>query len=164
MGKFELVQRLTDAPDGRPRNVMGEPASMHISKLLLDAGAKVDLDYMGSYDYGNPEVLIPSANRIANAAPRLKVVTRELVLPGHEEPVSFVCTDDQEGLFEEWDEWAKTPVTREPSGYPVDESGFHGDIVGWWALEEDLIWAREAEIAENIRSAFVEILHNAQQA
>lgn len=157
MAKFELVQRLTDAPDGRPRNIMGDPASIDVSRLLLDAGAGVDLDYMGSYEYAMPKILIGSANRIANVAPKLKVVTRQLVIPGHEESVSFVCTDEQETLFPEWEQWAEAPNTKEPSGYPVDDNGLYGEIVGWWALDEDLIWARREETAENIRNAFVTV-------
>jgi hypothetical protein len=144
---------------------MGDPASMRVSKLLLDAGGGVDLDYMGSYDYSDPPTLIGSANRIANAAPRLKVVTRELVLPGHEEEaISFVCTDEQEGLFAAWDEWVKAPHTKEPSGFPADENGFYESVVGWWALGEDLIWSRREEVAENIRTAFVEIERAASAA
>jgi hypothetical protein len=160
MAKFELVQRLTDAPDGRPRNIMGDPPSIEVSKLLLDAGAGVDLGYMGSHEYAMPQILIGSANRIANASSKLKVVTRQLVLPGHEEPVSFVCTDEQEALFPEWDQWAKDPHTKEPSGYPVDDKGLYGEIVGWWALGEDLIWARQEETAENIRNAFVQVANS----
>jgi hypothetical protein len=161
MAKFELVQRLTDAPDGRPRNIMGDEASVQVSKLLLDAGAGIDLDYMGSYEYATPQILIGSANRIANAAPKLKVVTRQLVIPGHEEPVNFVCTDEQQALFTEWDQWVKAPSTKEPSGYPVDENSLYSETVGWWALEEDLIWTRREDVAENIRQAFVEVAANA---
>lgn len=155
---FELVQRLTDAPDGRPRNVMGDAASLQVSKILLDAGAKVDLDYMGSYEYADPRTLIGSANRIANAANDLKIVTRQLVIPGHAEDVRFVCTDEQEeSLLPEWDEWTKHPHTMEPSGFLGDEDGLYSETVGWWALGEDLIWTRQEETAENIRNAFVAV-------
>ena len=160
MANFELIQRLTDAPDGRPRNVMGDPATLQVSKLLLDAGAKVDLDYMGSSEYADPPILIGSANRIANAAQRLKVVTKQVVLPAHAENVSFVCTDEQEELIPEWDRWAKNPVSKEPSGY-VTFGDDYKDIVGWWALSEDLIWTRQEEVAENIRNAFVAVATSA---
>jgi hypothetical protein len=86
-----------------------------------------------------------------------------LVIPGHTEDVSFVCTDEQaEALLPGWDEWTKNPRTKEPSGYPSDEHGFYTDTVGWWALGEDLIWARQEETAENIRSAFVAVATGAE--
>jgi hypothetical protein len=159
MAMFELVQRLTDAPDSRPRNIFGDPASIEVSRILLNLGARIDLAYMGSYEYADPKILLASANRIAKAAPKLKIITQQLVIPGvPDESVNFVCTEaQQESLLSEWETWVENPRTLEPSGYPTDHDGVFKDTVGWWALGEDLIWTRQEEIAENIRGAFVKV-------
>ncbi len=105
-----------------------------------------------------------SANRIANAASRLKIVTQTLARPTYIEDVHFVCTDEQEEqTLPEWHKWAKHPESSiEPTGYirdaAIDSLGRDGDnVVGWWALNEDLIWTREEVVAENIIEAFVNL-------
>jgi hypothetical protein len=103
-----------------------------------------------------------SGNRILRAANRLKIVTQTLARPTYIEDVHFVCTDQQEEeTLPEWHKWAKHPDSSiEPTGYirddRIDSLGSYGDNpVGWWALNEDLIWSREQEVAENILQAFV---------
>lgn len=155
---FRFVQRLNAAPDGRAVNVFG--SDPRVAKVLLDAGAKVDLDYMGSSEFENG-IAIKSGNRIATAAKGLKIVTQKLVRPTYSEDVHFVCTDEQvEGVLPEWHEWAKSPRSIEPTAYFKDDSrdsmGTADDsVVGWWAMDEDLIWTRQTEVAENILGAFV---------
>lgn len=153
---FRFVQRLNAAPDGRMVNVFG--SDPRVAKVLLDAGAKVDLDYMGSSEFESG-IAIESGNRIATAAKKLKIVTQTLVRPSYSENVHFVCTDEQvEDVLPEWHEWSKAPQSMEPTGYFRDDSSDSmggDDIVGWWAMDEDLIWTRQIDVAENILGAFV---------
>lgn len=161
---FKLVQRLEAAPDGRPRNVFGGEASLWVSKFLLEAGAGVDLEYMGRSEFEDRPTLVGSANRIAVASRDLSVVTRTLVRPTYTEAVHFVCTNEQaEGLLRAWDGWSVRPEPLEPTGYFRDDDSdtrAGDETVGWWALKEDLIWSRDQVIAEGIRDAFVTILDN----
>lgn len=153
---FRFVQRLNAAPDGRAVNAFG--SDPRVAKVLLDAGAKVDLDYMGSSEFESG-IAIKSGNRLATVAKDLKIVTQTLVRPTYSEDVHFVCTDEQvEGTLPEWHEWSKAPRSIEPTGYFKDDSrdSMGGDnIVGWWAMDEDLIWTRQTDVAENILGAFV---------
>jgi len=155
---FSLVQRLAAAPDGMPKNIMGDPTSRYVSRHLLSAGAQVDLEYMARDEFNDPELLVGGANRIAAAAHRLQIVTRTLTRPGYTEPVHFICTEEQRVLFPKWDSWSQDPSTVEPTGYFRDLGPAYDETVGWWGLEEDLIWTREEEVAETIRAAFVTIL------
>jgi hypothetical protein len=144
---------------------MGGEASLWVSKFLLDAGAAVDLEYMGHSEFEDRPTLVGSANRIAVAAKDLIIVTRRLVRPTYSEDVHFVCTDEQaETLLPEWDAWAVRPEPLDPTGYFRDDErdarGGSGDTIAWWALGEDLIWSREEAVADGIRGAFVEILEN----
>lgn len=159
---FSLVQRLEAAPDGRCRNPLNDEAPLWVSKFLLDAGAKVDLAYMGRIEFEERPTLIGSANRIAVASKKLNVIKREIEVPRYTGDVHFVCTDEQaEDLLPEWETWAQAPESIEPTGFFDDEDSHHfEDVVGWWALNEDLIWTQDAGVAENIRGAFVTILDN----
>lgn len=151
---FELVQRITDAPNGHPRNIMGAESSIRVSQILRDAGAIVDLDYMGSYEYEDPRTLIQSANSIANAGSKLKVVTDQRRTGKLPNLVHFVCTSEQAAdLIPSWHSWTLQPRTKEPTGY-FEEEGYE-NVIGWWALNEDLIWTRESQDAIAIRDAFV---------
>ncbi|HVA10828.1 MAG TPA: hypothetical protein VNG32_01520 [Candidatus Dormibacteraeota bacterium] len=108
-----------------------------------------------------------SGNRILRAANRLKIVTQTLARPTYIEDVHFVCTDEQEeDILPEWHKWAKyhPESSVEPTGYlrddRIDSLGSYADNpVGWWALNEDIIWTRKEEVAENIMSAFVNLSH-----
>lgn len=129
--------------------------------LLIGAGAKIDLAYMNNREF-RFDADVRSAKRIVLAANRLKVVTQTLARPTYIEDVSFVCTDEQaEGTLPQWHKWTKAPSSSiEPTGYirddTVDSMGRDaGNVVAWWALNEDLIWTREEAVAENIRQAFV---------
>ncbi|PIZ62972.1 hypothetical protein COY17_01500 [Candidatus Saccharibacteria bacterium CG_4_10_14_0_2_um_filter_52_9] len=131
---FYTVQRLEAMPGVIPINAFG--GDTRVSGMLLQAGAGVQLEYMGSSNFEFDEPL-KAANRVARVAHDLKVVTQTLVRPGYSEDVHFVCTEEQ----------AETTV-----------SGWHD----WWAFGEDLIWTRKQEAAENIRSAFDSILTSAE--
>ncbi|MEO6761790.1 MAG: hypothetical protein ABI220_05505 [Candidatus Saccharimonadales bacterium] len=157
---FELVQRLTASPSGRRVNVLG--SNPRVARVLLDAGAGVDLDYMGSSEFEG-RVVEWSAARIASVAKKLRVVTRAFVQPDQTENIYFVCTDRQATVtLPEWSEWANNHYSLEPTGF------FRGDAtdrvldssaepVAWWALTEDLIWSRKPEVADNIKSAFAAV-------
>jgi hypothetical protein len=134
-----------------------------VARVLFDAGSGVDLAYMDNREF-EFDADARSANRIATAASRLKIVTQALATPNYNEDVHFVCTAEQaEQLLPEWHKWAKHPESSiEPTGYirdnTVDSLGNGGDnVVGWWALNEDLIWTRDAVVAENIMEAFVNL-------
>jgi hypothetical protein len=153
---FRLVQRLSASPEGRNVNPFG--SNPGVSKVLLNAGAQVSLDYMGSSEF-EFDTAVKSGNNIVSVAKELKIVTQTLVRPTYSEYVHFVCTDEQAtGLLPEWHEWTKDPRNIEPMGYFNDDSmdrivGL--DVVGWWAMDENLIWTRQIEVAEKILGAFV---------
>jgi len=156
---FHLVQRLEAAPDGQPQNVFG--SDIGVSKVLLDAGAGVDLACMGSSEFEMGAVA-ESGNRIASVANRLKIVTQQLVRPSYTEDVHFVVTDEQvEDTLPEWHTWAEgNPRSLDPTGYFrefADFDVYSEDTIAWWALRENLIWSREEKTAENIRVAFVNL-------
>lgn len=161
---FYLVQRLEASPEGRVMNAFG--SDVGVSKVLLDAGAMFDLADMGSseFEYG---AAAKSGNKIAAVASKLKIVSQQLIRPTYTEEVHFVCTPEQEeDLLPEWHEWTKNPSAIEPMAYFKDSDRDNividpGRVVGWWALNEDLIWTREAEVAENIKSAFVSLTSQA---
>lgn len=158
---FRYVQRLNAAPDGRAVNAFGSDPM--VSAMLLEAGAKIDLDYMGSSEFEHGMARV-SGNRIANSANDLKIVTQTLVRPEYQEDVHFLCTDDQvDAILPIWHDWTQHPQSKEALAYFKDDKmdmnmvANSETVVGWWAMDEDLIWSREAEVAESIRSAFVVI-------
>lgn len=159
--KFNLVQRLDTTHDGIPVNPFGSRASQHVSSFLLKAGATVDLAYMGSSEFEDPQILVGAANRIASAAHELQIVTRVLTRPTYSEDVHFLATGEiLESEIADWESWTASPSSLEDTGYFKDKPsrvGYAG-TVGWWALNEDLIWTRERSVAENMQAAFVTIL------
>jgi hypothetical protein len=158
MNKFWLVQRLEETPQRRYDNPFG--GDTNVAKTL---DAQFRLDYMGSaeFEFG---AVPQSANRIHQVANRLKVVTQNVVTPVFEEPVHFICTSEQEEeTLPAWQEWVKAPHSLEDTYYfrsrdkwpYTDQDKLN--YVGWWALEEDIIWTRDAGRAEGIRQAFVNL-------
>jgi hypothetical protein len=170
MRHFDLVQRLNQLPPPR------EPASP-IEGALMTIGANgwgsvspmdsdldpvrragLGFDYMGAseFEWG---AIPDSAKRIISNVSRLAVVTNTLVRPTYEEPVHFVCTDEQaETVLPIWHEWSKNPRSLERPNYFKDADYDHiskyNDVVAWWALNEDIIWTREQGLAEKIKEGF----------
>ena len=162
--RFNLVQRLEATQSEVPINPLGGPACLRVSGFILNAGAKFDLAYMGGSEFEEPRTLIGAANRIASAAHRLKIVTRKITRPSYSEDVHFIATEETlADALPVWGTWAgaENPRTREPIGYFRDlgDADAYESTVGWWALDEDVIWSREREIAGNIKDTFVNILN-----
>lgn len=158
MANFWLVQRLEEAHKGRHDNPFQDD-----DNVASTLNAQFNLDYMGAaeFEYG---AVPKSGNRIAKTARHLRIVTHQIVTPNFEESVHFICTSEQEeGLLPEWHEWAKNPQTKENTFYFNSRDGwpytgeYARNYVGWWALNEDIIWTREESRAESIRQAFVDL-------
>jgi hypothetical protein len=159
---FYLVQRLNNKPEGQPANPFG--GNPHVTDLLRGAGAAVELDLMSKGEF---DPCVPSSGwRLMQAAKSLRIVTQQLVRPTYEEDVHFVCTPDQaDTVLPDWQEWSQNPNSLVPTGYFKDADSDYKvynpeRIVGWWALDEDLLWSRDPEIAETLRSALVTIQAN----
>lgn len=165
---FHRIQRLVEQPAGRPINPFG--GNPHVTRLLNDAGAPVALDLMSKAEF-DPGPVAQAGFRMMNVASGLRVVTRQLVLPARTEDVHFVCTDEQvETTLPAWDRWAAEPQTIAPTAFFPDRPEDLRDVrrpeavVGWWALDADVVWTRDGELAENIRGAFVTIAAGAVEA
>jgi len=76
---FRLVQRLSSAPEGKPVNMLS--SNPRISRLLLEHGAEVDLDYMGSAEFEFNETR-DSLFRLVDMALDLSIYTQTTFEPG----------------------------------------------------------------------------------
>jgi hypothetical protein len=172
MRHFDLVQRLEQLPPSiesanpvmeavkiASANGMGAVSPMDRD---TDPVRRADLgfDYMGSseFEFG---AIPQSARRIVANISRLAVVTNTLVRPTYEEPVHFVCTDEQaETILPVWHEWSQNPRSLERPHYFRDadrDSIWEGDrTVAWWALNEDLLWTRDEGLAEKLKEGFTQ--------
>ncbi len=170
MRHFDLVQRLERLPPPRETTnpVMTAAISASASgmgsvsprEVRVDPirGAGLGFDYMGSSEF-EMGAIPQSARRIIASAAELTVVTSTLVRPTYEEPVHFVCTyDPVETVLPNWHEWSKDPRSRERPHYFRDsdrDNVWSKDrTAAWWALNEDLIWTRERDLAEKIKDGF----------
>ena len=168
---FNLVQRLNEAPDGQPCNPIS--SDRDVSETLQIVGAGVDLDYMGRTEFeprGGASLpnkvsrVAESGNRLIRVVQELKVVTGILSRPSYEEEVHFIATAEQKReTIPRWHEWAgnpdKLPNSLVPTGYFLDDAyvDYYKNTLAWWVPEEDLIWARERDVAERILGAFVRL-------
>lgn len=156
MRHFDLVQRLQQPPYSRDPSAVG-PMDRDIDPISRTG---LEFDYMGSaeFEYGT---ISDAAQRIVSNAGRLKIVTDTLVRPTYEEPVHFVCTDEQaETVLPVWHEWSKNPRSLERPQYfkdsDIDNVYEWSRTVGWWALNEGLLWTRDIALAEKLKEGFTQ--------
>lgn len=156
-----LVQRLTEARQQNYVNPFG--GAPGASYRLMAAGAGVELDYMGAaeYEWGTAE---ESLARMLRAAKQLRVVTRRLVRPTYEEPAYLIVAGNDRTAKQtvaRWEEWTQRPYTMEPTGYfrdlPRDEVNSSRDVVGWWDFRDDVMWARDPDVAARMLGALARL-------
>lgn len=156
-----LVQRLEDASNKQWVSPYGGNANT--SYQLMSAGAGVDLDYMGNaqFEYGASE---KSLDRMLRTAGQLRLVTRRLVRPTYEEPAYLVVPGDDaaaQKAITRWEQWSRHPHTMEATGYfqdlPQDAVHTSLPIVGWWDIEDDIMWARNPEVAIHMFGALARL-------
>lgn len=176
MLRFDLVQRLNQLPPPREggndspvaralleasANGMGAVSPMDSNTEPIRR-AELGFDYMGAaeFEFG---AIPDSADRIVSDTDGLEVVSATLVRPTYEEPVHFVCTSEQAAtVLPLWQEWTQNPNPRslerphyfrdaKEDGVPEDDR-----TVAWWALNEDLLWARDITVAEKLKQAFIQ--------
>lgn len=156
---FYAVHRIEECP----RNAMGihmpfgDSTANYISSLLQKAGAPVALAYMGRAQYENPEVLLGSANSFASAADDL-TIQPHAAAKGHAQSYFLGTEAHLDNILPRWNAWALKPDTLEPTYFSKGKST-HERTIGWWAMQENLIWAVEESTVEAIRKALVTLHH-----